>query len=257
MVSVVSGGSHTLLLTAGGRLYAFGSNDHGQLGRGHTHSPLPSPADSAPKQKPKKTVEEVKTGDSGVGAGSGSAAAAAEPIDLDRYIRKYSSSKPAAALHNGNGAKSNSPAAAAGSAFSAVAALKQAKTKTADRESSSGSSAGAAATGPVMSEAERAAATSFVVEVRSFRMIPDAIVAVAAGKNHSLALTSEGGVYAWGRDAEGQCAVASGTASSVVATPRYVSALKGKIIIAIAACANMSAALTSTYIALCIVHYAA
>ncbi len=72
------------------------------------------------------------------------------------------------------------------------------------------------------------------------------VVAVAAGANHSLALCSDGTVFAWGANGAGQLGI-GGTSSSMV--PVQVSpsgALAGKKVVAIAAGQNHSMALLST-----------
>ena len=68
------------------------------------------------------------------------------------------------------------------------------------------------------------------------------IVEIAAGGNHSLALDSDGVVYAWGRNASGQLGTGDNTNSSV---PVVVSALSSKVVNSITAGESFSAALTS------------
>ncbi|MES2922712.1 MAG: HYR domain-containing protein [Verrucomicrobiota bacterium] len=73
-----------------------------------------------------------------------------------------------------------------------------------------------------------------------------AVVAIAAGPSHSLALTSDGKVVAWGSNASGQLGNQSTTGSTT--TPVAVQSegvLAGKTVVAIAAGGSFSLALTS------------
>jgi alpha-tubulin suppressor-like RCC1 family protein len=74
------------------------------------------------------------------------------------------------------------------------------------------------------------------------------IVAVTAGDSHSLALDSNGVLYSWGSNSDGQLGNNSTTSSSVpivVNTTSGVSALHGKTVVAIAAGIKFSMALAS------------
>ncbi|HEY1083558.1 MAG TPA: choice-of-anchor D domain-containing protein, partial [Prosthecobacter sp.] len=73
------------------------------------------------------------------------------------------------------------------------------------------------------------------------------IVSVASGGTHTLALATDGRVYAWGRNAESQLGDASTTARStpVAVDVSASSALNGKTVVAIAAGNNHSLALTT------------
>jgi alpha-tubulin suppressor-like RCC1 family protein len=69
------------------------------------------------------------------------------------------------------------------------------------------------------------------------------VVALALGANHTLALTSEGKVYAWGRNEAGQ--VGNGTADSLLSTPVAVVGLNDKTVVAITVGGSHSVALCS------------
>jgi alpha-tubulin suppressor-like RCC1 family protein/subtilisin-like proprotein convertase family protein len=71
-----------------------------------------------------------------------------------------------------------------------------------------------------------------------------AIVALAHGAHHTLALTSDGQVYGWGKNSDGQLAIEN----DFIAEPVAISptgALNGKFVVAIAAGDSFSVALTS------------
>lgn len=71
------------------------------------------------------------------------------------------------------------------------------------------------------------------------------VVAVAAGANHSLALTADGQVFAWGANGSGQLGCNSLTGSAVPVAVYASGALSGKSVVAIAAGTNFSMALTA------------
>jgi len=71
------------------------------------------------------------------------------------------------------------------------------------------------------------------------------VVAVAGGGSHSLALTSDGQVFAWGADSYGQLGNNSTTDKSVPVAVTTVGALAGKSVVAIAGGGSHSLALTS------------
>ena len=71
------------------------------------------------------------------------------------------------------------------------------------------------------------------------------VVAIAAGGNHSLALTSDGQLYAWGYNYAGQLGNGSTVSSSVPVAVNVSGALAGKTVIMLAAGDSHSMALTS------------
>ena len=95
------------------------------------------------------------------------------------------------------------------------------------------------------------------IKLASRAPVPARIVAIAAGKAHSVLLTSEGSVYTFGRDMEGQCgltiasalgAPTTGRAHSTLqlsmhVSPRFVHHLSGARIVAIAAANHATLAL--------------
>ncbi len=72
------------------------------------------------------------------------------------------------------------------------------------------------------------------------------VVAVAAGFQHSLALTSDGGLYAWGSNFKGELGNNSTADSTVPVAVDMTGVLAGKTIVQLAAGWNVSAVLDST-----------
>ena len=72
------------------------------------------------------------------------------------------------------------------------------------------------------------------------------VVALAAGYQHSLALTSDGGLYAWGSNLGGELGIGSTTSSLVPVAVDTSGVLSGKTIVQIHAGWNTSAVLDST-----------
>ena len=71
------------------------------------------------------------------------------------------------------------------------------------------------------------------------------VAQVACGAKHSLALTQEGDVFAWGSGTEGQLGLGEGKTHELVFTPRYISGLQGTPVAQIGAGAHHSVALTA------------
>ena len=63
MIGAATGSSHTLVLTASGDVFGFGSNNFGQLGQGHFDPIVPTPA----KMLSKKIFVKVRLGGIGLG----------------------------------------------------------------------------------------------------------------------------------------------------------------------------------------------
>lgn len=71
------------------------------------------------------------------------------------------------------------------------------------------------------------------------------IVQIACGEYHSLALTNNGDVYAWGRGFEGQLGLTRNVETS--STPKYIKFFSNKKVIYIACGAYHSLAITSDF----------
>ena len=71
------------------------------------------------------------------------------------------------------------------------------------------------------------------------------VVEIAAGSEHSAALTVDGGVYCWGSNAKGQCGLGKGVPFSTVLTPRFVASFLGVSIKRVSCGARFTAAVSS------------
>jgi alpha-tubulin suppressor-like RCC1 family protein len=93
--------------------------------------------------------------------------------------------------------------------------------------------------------------TKFVATDRTGVLSGKTVTAVAAGQNHSLALTDEGKVYAWGLNTSGQLGNGTTTNSYLPVAVDTSGLLFGKRVIAVAAGASHSAALTDDGLVFC------
>lgn len=87
--------------------------------------------------------------------------------------------------------------------------------------------------------------TSTPVAIQSGSLLGRRIVAVAAGRLHSVALASDGAVHTWGSNAGGQLGNGSGGAVPGLVTTAAPSSLESKIVTAIAAGSTHTLALTA------------
>ncbi len=146
VVTIASGGNHSLALTASGALYAWGLNSNGQLGNGSTTN------SSTPV-----AVTGLPTGDPVIAIAGGSDHNLALTASGTVYAWGYNGQGE---LGNGNTTNSSTPVAVTGLPSS------------------------------------------------------DPVITIAAGDEHSLALTASGALYAWGYNADGQLGDGSTTDSS-------------------------------------------
>jgi len=221
--SIAAGGAFTLGLTTSGRVDAWGTNSVGQLGDGTTAG-QPSPV---PVSLPPATITQV-------------AAGSAHALALTSGGAVYAwGSNTLGQLGTGTSTAASTPvpvAAPAGVTFTAVAAggdhsLALSSTGVVYAWGDNGH--GQLGTGTTVSASTPVAVTPPVGVT---------FAAIAAGTGHSLALGSDGQVYAWGFGASGQLgdgAMADATAPVTVSLP------VGTAVAAIAAGGSHSLALTT------------
>ena len=221
VTSLAVGGAHSAALTANGFLFTWGDDASGQLG-------LPAPADAAAAaaaaRAPAARAARARAvnqrflsslRDMGVPTDRAELALAETGNVGVEVAAEWLFSVPEAVVERAlAGSDSNTPRDAAGA---------------------SGRGGGTSDTG----DAGWRASPS--------RVPLQAVVAVAAGGKHTLAATADGGVWAWGDNAHGQCGVSDGSSLSTtptVRTPTRLPALEGVIITSLAAGTAHSLALT-------------
>ena len=91
----------------------------------------------------------------------------------------------------------------------------------------------------------------FIATDRTGALAGKTVIAVVAGQNHSLALTDEGKVYAWGYNANGQLGNGTTVNSYLPVGVDTSGPLFGKRVVAISAGANHSAAVTDDGLVFC------
>ncbi|MCX6873797.1 MAG: hypothetical protein NTW21_08310 [Verrucomicrobia bacterium] len=234
VVGVSAGESHSLAVTAAGRVYGWGGSSSGQLGNGGTASALePVAVDMGGALAGQTVVAAV--------AGGGHSLA----LTSDGRAFAWGSGSSG---QLGNGATTNglvpvpvnTAGALAGKALVSVAAgysHSLALTSEGRVLAWGSNSSGQLGTGVYSSSVPMAVDTSGVLARKR-------VVAIAAGYNHSLALTSEGRVYAWGFN-DGRLGNNSTTDSMVPVAVDSSGVLAGKVVVAIAAAEYHSLALTA------------
>lgn len=190
--SVAAGANHTLVVHQDGSVWVWGDNDRGQLGdstRIMRSTPVQVSGLSALQ----------------VGAGAGHSAA----LRADRAVVSWGANE-FGQLGDGTTTDRSAPVTLAGSiptAFSAIAVGAYHTLAVAGGEvwawgANGDGQIGQATTTPYNATPAKIAGLT-------------GIVAVAAGANHSLALKSDGTVWAWGRNSQGQLGNNTATASAV------------------------------------------
>jgi autotransporter-associated beta strand protein len=234
--SVVSGGSssaHTLALDAGGTLYAWGANDRGQLGVGDNFERTqPAAVSRVSGALLGKTVTQASASTAHSMAVAGGTAFA--------WGRNASGE-----LGDGTQTDRNVPVAVTGGSL----AGKTVKMVAAGENHSLALDTdgnlygwGGNLSGQLGRTASSAVQTT-PVRISSGSLAGKAVVAIAAGANHSIALTADGLLIAWGNNANGQLGDRTTTASS---TPQQV-AIGTPGFTGVAAGGNQSAALGGIY----------
>ncbi len=238
VVASATGGKHSLALTSDGRVYAWGDNGWGQLGDGATtaNRTLPVPV----------FTSGVLSGKTVIAIAAGYTHSVALTSDGKVYTWGYNGYGELG-TGTANWVANSAPVAVAmdgalsGKTVVAVLATGNCTFSiTSDGQLYAwGSTELGQSDGPIVA-APTAVTTSGVLSGK-------AVVAVAGGYEHWLALTSEGRIYAWGRNRDGQLGIGS-TDSDRHKTPQEVPAsgvLSGRSVVAIAAGQAHSLVLTS------------
>lgn len=235
VVKIAAGGSHSLALTSDGQVAAWGSNSSWQLGTGGSASGSAAPvAVSRSGVLEDKLVTEIAAGQSHSVALLSDGTMVAWGTNSSGQLGTGNttlSALPVAVLSNGALAGIRFVAIAAGASHTLALSsdgrvFSWGSNQSGQLGRGSGTSTPAAITGGGMLEGQP-------------------VIAIAAGASHSLALASNGRVFAWGSGTNGQ--LGTGNTSNYF-TPTAVSTsgvLAGKSIVAIAAGGNHSLAIDS------------
>jgi len=226
VVSVVCGDSHSVALTAAGRVYAWGSNSYGQLGNGvNTSSTLP-------------VAVSALAGETVVAVAAGANFSLAITDEGEVYAWGYNLFGQ---LGNGTTTNSNVPVAVSALAGKRVVAI------------SAGGGFALALTGDGVVYAwgqnvlGQLGNGTYVGTVTTPAQVTGfsgrTVVAISCGASHTLALTADGAVYAWGYNYDGQLGIGTTTASN---RPAEVTALSGQGVSALQAGTYHSLALTES-----------
>ena len=239
--AIAGGMYHSLALMPGGAVYAWGRNGNGQLGNGTTSTT----ANSYPVQ-----VE----GLNGVGELSGATAVAAGTDDALAlmpggavYAWGYNS-----AGQLGNGGTSDSPYPVQVEGLNGVGELSLATAIAAGEYHSLALMPGGAVYAWGYNQYGQlgngtTTGSPYPVQVKGVGGGPPLsnVIAIAAGYDHSLALTSDGTVYAWGANGSGQLGNGGNTESPYPVQVSMPTLPSGVTVIAIAAGYEDALALTS------------
>ena len=236
VVAVATGGAHSLALTSDGQVYAWGSNNRGQLGNGlGTDSAVPVAVPSAAFNG--ATVIAIAAGlehslaltDDGRifawGAGFDGRLGIGGGMSIDGLI----STIPVAVVDSGALAGKKAVAIGAGATYSLAL--------TSDGRVFAWGTGASLGQGPVTQ-------TSFVPVAVGAGLEQETVTAVSAGTNHVLALASDGQIFAWGNNDYGQLGNGS-IAAGYVPAPVTSGALEGKPVTAISAGREYSLVLSS------------
>lgn len=238
VVALATGGAHSLALTSDGRVYAWGGNSWGQLGDGTTKltSSVPVAVDTAG----------VLSGKTVIGIAAGHTHSVVLTSDGRLYAWGYNGygelgtgtanwvANPVPVAVVMDGALAGKTVVAVFATANCTFALTSAGQLYAWGRTELGQSGG-----PIV-PAPTAVTTSGALSGK-------AVVAFAGGDEHCLALTSEGRIYAWGYNRNGELGIGSADFDRHT-TPQEVLAsgsLSGRTVVAIAAGQTHSLALTN------------
>lgn len=239
--SALANGSNALhqLGIADGRAYSWGAGSAGQLGLGSTTT----------------AVRPAAVTTTGTGLAGATVVAVAGGTAFSLAVTSTGTvcawgGNDAGQLGTGTATGTNVPSAAlAGSlAGKVVTAVAAGDTHALARASDGTVHAwGAGGSGRLGNGGTSGSSSPVAVTTSGTPMAGKSITAVAAGEQHSLALASDGSVFAWGYNNRGQLGTGGTSASSlpVAVTTTGSSSLAGKTVVAIAAGAHHSVALAS------------
>ena len=238
VVALAAGFKHSLALTGDGTVVAWGNNDFGQLGNNSTTpSALPVAVMSDGVLSGKTVVAVAASYQHSLALTSDGLVAAWGRGDTGRLGNNFSHSSSTPVWVSNSGVLSGKTVVAIAAGFFHSLAL------TSDGLILAWGLGQAGQLGNPATSSEVPVAVT-----NSGLLSGKAVVAIAAGGTHSLALTSDGRVAAWGNNDTGQLgststAVGSNSAEPVAVTTGGV--LNGKTVVAIAASQYHSLALTS------------
>lgn len=235
VVAVAAGGDHSLALTSDGRVFAWGSNNNGQLGNDSTtNSLVPVPVNT----------DGVLAGKTVVALTAGVWHNLALTSDGMVVAWGYNSSSQLGTndMPNSKVPVLTAPAALAGKTIVALAAgFYHSMALTSDGKilawgSNSDGQLGKSGifSGPTPVEVSTSGA-----------LLGKQVASISAGTNHSMAVTADGQVFAWGNNWYGQLGNNSTTNSPEPVAVSTGGDLSGKVVIAAAGASQHSLALTS------------
>ncbi|MFB9311776.1 RCC1 domain-containing protein [Nocardioides plantarum] len=233
ITAVATGDYHSLALASDGNLYAWGSGSYGKLGTGNTSNAL----------KPVRVNTSRRF--TAISAGPVHNLAVA----TDGTVHAWGSGG-SGQLGNGGTASSSVPVAVtttgtpmAGKTITAVA--NGAGHSLALDSEGSVYSWGSGAAGALGNGASTDSTVPVLVTTAGTPMADKVVTAIATGFDHSLALTSDGTVYAWGNAGNGRLGDGTGTGSSSVPVLVDRSAMGTRTIVAISAGSSHNVAAAS------------
>ena len=234
VVAVAAGAYHSLALTSDGLLFAWGENDNGQLGNNTTTDSLVATAVDMTGVLSGKTIVQIAAGQS-----------CSAVLDSTGHVYSWGGGS----LGDGSTSGSLVPVAvdtSGGLSGKVVSQLSVGSSHALVLTSDGVLFAWGSNSRGQLGDGSTTSSSSPVAVDVSGALASKTITSLAAGYTHSLALASDGTVYAWGADEYGMLGNATTTVQSNTAVAVDTSGvLSGKTVTAIAAGLFNSLALTS------------
>ena len=233
VVAVAAGSAHSLALTADGQVFGWGYNTYGNLGDGtNTQRTSPVAVDRTGVLNGKTVVAIAAGYDLGLaltsegrvvawgrrGLGDGSSSFRYSPVEVD--VSGVLAGKTVVAISAASG---------------------QAMALTSDNLIASW---GANDSGQ-LGDGTITLRPSPVLVNQSGALAGRTVVAISAGATHTMALTADGKVFAWGSNGSGELGIGTTVASSVPVATEMTGVLAGKTVTSVSAGWGLSHALTS------------